>query len=151
MEVARPRLKVRGTYRAMVGGIGRELQWLVKGLDPKTARAQGEREKGLHEALPLQLQHVRLSEADEADQLELAELSGEEETDDQWPSERVFVIRKKGSLESGVNSMRRNETFHICNRETVGGSPIFEGAKAPFEIRDLERTSVSSGNLSVLL
>jgi hypothetical protein len=54
------------------------LQGLVKGLDPEPARAQGEREKGLHETLPLQLQHVRLSEADEADQLESAKLPGEE-------------------------------------------------------------------------
>jgi hypothetical protein len=79
---------------------GRDLQWLVKGLTPEPARAQGEREKGLHEALPLQLQHVRLSEADEADELELAELSGEEEADGQWPTERGCLIRKEGCLES---------------------------------------------------
>jgi len=46
---------------------GLDLQWPVKGLDPEPARAQGEREKGLHETHPLKLQHVRFSEAAEAD------------------------------------------------------------------------------------
>jgi hypothetical protein len=101
----------------------------VKGFDPEPTHAQGEREQGLHEAQPLQLQHVRLSEAAEADQLELAELPGGEETNGQLPTERVLAILKKGCLGSLVTTMRRNEAFQIRNSETADGPPVFEGAK----------------------
>jgi hypothetical protein len=42
----------------------------------------------------LRLQHVQLSEAAEADQLEEAEKSVKK--DDQWPTEQFFVVAKEG-------------------------------------------------------